>query len=966
MLFVQRCLESTGKLPLVLLPLLFNFHLAAQSVYYQNYSETNGLSHNSVFDLFQDSRGFIWVGTNTGLDRFDGSSFQSMTEEDGFTGTLLRRIDEDKHHRVWVLTYFDGVFISEAGSAKPTFKEHPANDSIQRLEPGLYDFTIGEGEHIDLAATGRLASVNARGEVNITEYSEPGILTHDVAHERAFAFIYEPIHQIHLAMDGDTQRFEIPIVEQLSARPIYLDSTTLVYGSYLFHLEGGKCSIDTLPAEVTCLEQRSDHQFLIGSAAGLWKYNLLTREEELILPNVIVSDLLLDHQANLWVGTRKNGVFKLPSFEVLTYPLIEGKDEKLIAFAKGEGQTGVCTFSSQHVYEKLEENEGFQEVFHIEEPGILMRDVLAQESGKEKFLICPFGYPNLWIVNDGTVEQQVRFPLTRQVHHARLSEDKLYLTGRTGAFTYDFKTNAATALQPDSVVIRCYSLEEDAHGKFWFGGKGGLYRETEAGLEQEIDLDELIIDIDFYEGYVVIASQKGGLFLWDTAAHEMINLREADGLTSNKIRSITVHEASIYVCTARGVSTVTQSNNGWVIEEPYINSVLNFPGVKDIMIREHESWLCLENSVISFPNSLSRPAHSNQVTIMDVRANGRSIIGQPTDYEYDQNELTISFKSPHFINERNETYLYQLLGSANERWTKISTQQLSLAALEAGDYELRVKPGWMAEAEAVPAATFAFTIQPAFWNTWWFRSLMILALGLIGAAFMRYRSLQIANREAIKTELVRLELKALKAQLNPHFIYNAIASVQYYLKQNQPAEAEQYMRDFADLVRKVLEHSDKSLVSLDSELQLIQNYVALESRKFDGSGVAFETKLDRNIQPEQLRLPPALFQPYVENAIWHGLKNKSGHRKLELSVQRNNGHLVLTLEDNGIGRAAAKQMAQSDRKRSFGIAIATERIRALNGSKTQKPVTIEDLADASGHPSGTKVTLSIPYIEVKG
>lgn len=325
---------------------------------------------------------------------------------------------------------------------------------------------------------------------------------------------------------------------------------------------------------------------------------------------------------------------------------------------------------------------------------------------------------------------------------------------------------------------------------------------------------------------------------------------------------------------------------------------------------------------------------------------------------YEENNITFSFALINFQTLPLETN-YRLVGQ-DSIWRIPSTDQIQYTNLDPGEYRFevksRVKNGSWGE-----TTTVSFIITKPYWQTAWFRiSLVLLILGLILLIFkLRVRYVRKKEREkaAIALELSQLELKALKSQINPHFIFNSITSAMDYLSENENEKAETYLQRFSKLTRRILENSEENSVLLADEIELMKQYVILESERFDGRPIEFKTDFS-TIDPKLLNIAPSLLQPYIENAIRHGLKNKSGERLIKLNFKLNKDNLKVIIEDNGIGRVAAAEIDTRTNHKSLGMLISSRRIEILNKNKLQH-VEIEDLYNQN-QPTGTRVKLFIP------
>jgi hypothetical protein len=207
--------------------------------------------------------------------------------------------------------------------------------------------------------------------------------------------------------------------------------------------------------------------------------------------------------------------------------------------------------------------------------------------------------------------------------------------------------------------------------------------------------------------------------------------------------------------------------------------------------------------------------------------------------------------------------------------------------------------------------------------------------------------------------------RALRAQMNPHFIFNALSSIQYLVFTQQTEEAFQYLASFATLLRKVLEHSEKQHITLDDEVEILELYIRLEALRFRGN---FDYSIDVAVPHDasaRYFIPPMTIQPFVENAILHGLQPKrEGKRNLSVMFAERERSIVCQITDNGIGREQAQQMNAKNRSKhiSFGHELTRSRFQVMNAlNDGYSGFDIEDMTDEQGAPTGTRVTLEFAY-----
>ena len=332
----------------------------------------------------------------------------------------------------------------------------------------------------------------------------------------------------------------------------------------------------------------------------------------------------------------------------------------------------------------------------------------------------------------------------------------------------------------------------------------------------------------------------------------------------------------------------------------------------------------------------------------------------------DENFLQFEFAALVFNNSNRNQYAWMMEG-VDKDWIYAGNEnRVNYSRLQPGTYTFKVKAAnndglWGDELQ------IKITIRPPFYASWWFISFCVIALASILFYWNRYRVSQARKEEQLKAnfqqQIAETEMKALRAQMNPHFIFNSLNSIQKYILKNEHFEASQYLTKFSRLIRLILDHSDQNSITLSSELDLLKLYVEMESLRFDNK-FDYKILVDEHLNIETGEIPSMLIQPYVENAIWHGLlhKEEKGLLTIHFSKKENN-RLHVMIEDNGIGRERAVQLRSKQilKKKSYGMQITENRIAVINRTHNiNASCEIIDLKDAAGNAAGTRVVLDIP------
>ncbi len=279
--------------------------------------------------------------------------------------------------------------------------------------------------------------------------------------------------------------------------------------------------------------------------------------------------------------------------------------------------------------------------------------------------------------------------------------------------------------------------------------------------------------------------------------------------------------------------------------------------------------------------------------------------------------------------------------------------------MDPGQYSFSVKAMNNSGKWSEQAAVLNFTILSPWWKTIWFRTILFAILLLSIYLLYRRRISSFKEKYDNEKKQASLQLTAMRAQMNPHFIFNVMSSIRNYMQENDLASAEKYLTSFAKLVRYTLDNSSVQEVSLEEELNALRSYAFLEMQRFEG-GFHFEIINDPEIDTDEIMVPSLLLQPFVENAIKHGIDKSEGRGKILILIHKINESVAIAIEDNGIGRANSEILNLENRGKhtSFGSRLTFERIEAFNKAYNKDiKAKIVDLLDSSGKAAGTRVEI---------
>ena len=306
-------------------------------------------------------------------------------------------------------------------------------------------------------------------------------------------------------------------------------------------------------------------------------------------------------------------------------------------------------------------------------------------------------------------------------------------------------------------------------------------------------------------------------------------------------------------------------------------------------------------------------------------------------------------------------YQFKLDG-LDKSWSVLTDRtEVQYGNLPHGNYTFKVKARngdgyWSNEFH------YPFIIRPPWWHTWWaYAVFAVLGAGVIYALF-RYRLNKIRKQHEIKQKTAELEMQVLRAQMNPHFIFNSLNSINLFILENNKLQASEYLSKFSRLVRLILNNSQKSFIPLDRELEALRLYLELESLRFE-QRFNYKIIVDNSIDTTLVKVPPLIIQPYAENAIWHGLMHKKEEGNLDIELYQEGNTLFCKIVDNGIGRkkATAFKNNKGSTTESVGMRITGDRIAILQDQKQNNTyISVIDVVLPNGSSGGTEVLLKIP------
>ncbi|MEN8226088.1 MAG: histidine kinase, partial [Bacteroidota bacterium] len=533
---------------------------------------------------------------------------------------------------------------------------------------------------------------------------------------------------------------------------------------------------------------------------------------------------------------------------------------------------------------------------------------------------------------------------------------------------------------------------EDSKDVLWFGTNNGLNRydpERDAFVSYISDPDNpysisanAIFGIfEDSKGNYWVGTMGGGLNHFDPLREDFLFLDESNGLPNNVVY-ITLEDklGNLWLTTNWGLSKFSPTTGEFVNYD--INDGLQgneFNGGAWYHADDGEMFFGGMDGFNSFyPEEITLNEAPPRMVITSFKKLNvpvkRGFCNRDTiRLNYDDNFFSIEFSALDFTNPAKNKYAY-MLENYDEEWNfrDADRRTAEYTRVSPGNYTFRVIGSNNDGIWNDTGVSLRIIILPPWWDTVIFRIIFGALIFALLWSFIYWRIRMIKRKHevekrvlAIEKELLDVQQKALQLQTKPQYIFNSLTAIQSFVIATDTDKAIHYLTKFSQLMRLILTNSRESSIPVRDELKAVEHYMDIERLRFDNK-FDYEVKVDRNIDDEFMEIPPMIIQPFVENAILHGLIHNPdpGHLQLELKLKKN--FIFCTIQDNGIGRKKAEEIREASgiKRKSRGMLITRERLEILNKQNKEKfAVRVIDLHDKQGKASGTRVELNILFLE---
>jgi len=941
-----------------------------------HYSTQDGLPSNETYKIFQDSNEYIWVATDRGVSRFNGSTFKNYTKKDGLVDNTVFGFYEDTESRIWIRSFLGKLCYFENDS----IHQYAFNDSlIKHVTTGIISGIFLENDTMYVGVSSGKKSgmfkISPKGKLsNELQYNDTTVKPWYIIDNGAYLLYGNFINKTF--PKGTTviniyneKKTSIPIKSYASKIKVI----KWCEHEYIVSLEKTILIIknDSISnqlkfnQQILSLYKDKENKLWVGTNDGIYYYkNGIENKPLHVLPEISVSSVLEDQEGSIWISTLNDGIYRIASKEVLILPNINTSKKININSISHDQNNSIWTTYSNGTIEKITLDK--RQLFPL------------SDEVKEAYNIYHFGVDSM-IISSGHSDQHflingVNKSVSIGVYGLKniiyLADEK-YFVGccPTGILMF----NLDSLLYKSAVNgfgERINDLCIDSKNTIWLAGFSSLWsydgeNYTNHGLENDLleqRINQIKVDND---NHLYMALSSNGILIKN--GKDVHHIGEKEGLLSDMCTSIYLHKNELWIGTNKGLNRLTV--NSWSPFEYQIDSYDEFMGlphgdIRSITYLNNHVWLAYHNKIAVFneqkvkSNSVAPKLYLKSILVNNEPTSTDDL----NNLSYTNNNLSFDFESIGYKN-LGETNIQYRLTSNSLQWKKATEGFIQLPSLSSGDYQLEVRSINEAGIES-DSFEINFLILPPWWETWWFKLSFLGIVGLIVWGIFKWRIAVVRAKNRAERKIAELEKSALQAQMNPHFIFNSLNSIQKFISESDKQNAEIFLAKFASLIRLILESSRAPSFPLEKEKMLLEYYLELEQNRFKNK-FNFSIKIDDQIDLFDAYVPPMIVQPFIENAILHGMLHKEGKGNITIEFNHeSNNSIKCIVDDDGIGRKKAATFKVNSAHQSVGILIAKERLSILSGSiDNEINIKIIDKVTDDNVSLGTRVEILIPLLD---
>lgn len=916
----------------------------AQQPAYTYYSIREGLASNDIYNCIVDKKGFLWLATENGVSKFDGHSFRNYNTAQGLPDNDILAIEMDSAGIIWVMPF----------QKTPAYYDDKNDKFINsNSDVELNKIKFANVNYMNALGFGGIAFCNSNGQISSYKNKKSTKLNSD-----NFNFPFSRIIEIKENRFCAITSKNICTIENGKISVKYEFKQTIRFNSYVngnlyftdstgiskvkINEDGsiGNILQTKLPFYIRGLNF-TGKQIAIASQSGNMYFAdtaSLEIKQQSFTFNSFPRHVLEDNYGNTWICTKENGLIRYQQKGILSI-----NNEKFqrnfnaISFLNNNLIGG--TNNGETI---LYEGPYAQTIMNLTNDKSLTTWVTKIVAFNNEVFVGSEG--GFYLINKNKQKNDLFFKPYNNIANKDFDvvNDSILISGNSGKV---YRVNYRNQKIINSLDIRVTALQYLKDSSIYVGSNTGLY--IWQNLKSKINLGDIYPVLK--TRITALAYNKINNILWVGLATDtivgiqndriIIKIPFGNKLSGNICKSIySKNNGQLWVGTNEALARInySQSNNGI---ECIVNQFTTADGIagkqiNDILQRNDTIYVATSNGISMIPNSLKIDVINTPIFITNVKINNAdTTIQKKYELNSSNNNITILFSAPDLGSTAERLYQYKV---NNSNWKTTTTGKIELFQLSPNNYEIKIcainrdgNPSNLIE-------TVSIKIKTPLIKSGWFWG----AVALLFSVFIFYftqennkrKREQIVQKLLVEKKLSDLELKALKAQINPHFVFNCLNSIKYLNHQKRFNETDLYLDKFSFLLRKTLDYSGLQKITLEDELDYSKNYLELEKLRL-GDKLNYEITTNPTVDKEKTLVPPMLLQPYLENAIKHGIRHLPNEEGLvTIYTNYEEGKIICTIMDNGIGIENANRINEKDitKPTSYGTTLQQRRADLYN------------------------------------
>ncbi len=953
--------------------------LQAQEPVFIQLSEENKLPDNEFYSILEDNKGFIWLYANKGLFRYDGKTFKNYNHPLQ-RGASVFNPQKDNLGRVWCNNISGQFFYIQND------KLHLFTDLSDYLNGELADFVI-TNDFLWAFTVKTIYKVSLKTKKIAQQLSTTKSFgTPFSKNQNIYLGAIDSIISInknnritsllrtklpHTGKKGKSITLGKSIVFKADSTYIYSQIRNKKNSFYFINFPQKKLTslkgLEELEKVKLYTIFEQNNETWIATNQGVWVFTYSNASFQLkkrFLKDKHITKIIKDKDANYWLTSLNNGVYIIPNIHIETCniplkeeniktldkindsTLVMGSNRGNVIFYNTNSHTAtpINLPANEGKLSKLKYNPNQQKIYLSKGFRSYVLDYRSLTLEKTRFFDAAKSF-SLLAHNDLLYTNHNKVILLKNANYH--GKEKFISTNkRTYDSFYDKKKHEVYIAFVDELAL---------YDKLW---------NKQVILNREKPIYGKSIT-QTTNGIIWVATFKNGIIgikNGEVVHHYTVK----NGLTSNIVEKIKADENTLWIVNANSVQKLD-------ILTHKFNTLTKRDGIKSytisgIEIVGNKIYFSSDKGLFSVDKNNAFKTLQPEVYFSAIKINEKdTLITSNYTLKYNQNAIRISFNVTGFLFNQKGTYKYRLKGY-NDTWltTAIAENSIKYNSLPAGEYTFQVHPCLNNSTTVYDIKELHFLIKKPFWKTLWF--ILLIASVILGATILYFKqAMQTKEKERIaqlekislEKELIAINLTALRSQMNPHFIFNALNSIQDLVLQQDTDASYDYIVLFAKLIRNTLNYTNQDFIPIEKELEFLNVYLQLEKLRF---GDDFTYAIINNVH-EELEVPSLLIQPFIENALVHGLLHKEGEKKLDITFLLSENTLQCIITDNGIGRRKSKEinLRQGNRHESFALNSIKKRLEIFQKQYATKiGFVIEDIYKDNA-PNGTRVIVSMPY-----